>query len=309
MNKSSLGLARQARELDVDVSVESCYAAGVEALEQGNMAKAQDWADRCGRLPGSARDARYASLQGRIAATRGNFQEAADHLRKAMRLAPGETNWARELVEVLQTAGQLSEAVLLLENLTRKQSKQADLFVDLGYARLANGDREGARKDLERAAALEPKDKAVQFSLAQMYQAIGKPALAAEILSKKFGRDASPRLLNQLAGLFLHLERYAEAEATFRALGERDAAALLMVQHGIMWSRIKRSDWRGALDVALDATRLDRHGVTTRFLAYARDRLFARPPNALEREAELLRQLRDELDEYAELHTTDAIVA
>jgi Flp pilus assembly protein TadD len=308
MDKSSLGLARQARELD-NVTIESCCAAGLEALERGNVTEAQDWADRCRALPDSASDARHASLQGRIAAARGDFQEAADHLRKAMRLAPQETSLPRQLIEVLQTAGQLSEAVAVLENLTRKDPKQADLLVDLGYARLASGDRTGARKELERAAALQPDNKAVQFSLAQMYQAIGEPALAAEILSKRFARDASPRLLNELAGLFLHLERYADAEATFRALGERDGAAELIVQHGIIWSRIKRSDWRGALDVALDATRLDRHGVTTKFLTYARDRLFARPPNALEREAELLQHLRDEMDEYAELHTTDAIVA
>jgi Flp pilus assembly protein TadD len=308
MDKRSLGLARQATERN-PVTIESCYVAGLEALERGDVTKAQDWADRCSGLPDSAKDPRCAALLGKIASARGDFHEAAEHLRKAMRLAPRETSLARQLVEVLQTAGQLSEAVSVLQNLTRKDPKQADLFVDLGYARLANGDRTGARKELERAAALRPGDKAVLFSLAQMYQAIGEPALAAEILSQKFGGDASPRLLNELAGLFLHLQRYAEAEATFRALGERDGAAELMVQHGIIWSRMKRSDWRGALDLALDATRLDRHGVTTKFLTYARDRLFARPPNAPEREAELLQHVRDEMDEYAELHTQDAIVA
>jgi hypothetical protein len=92
-------------------------------------------------------------------------------------------------------------------------------------------------------------------------------------------------------------------------LGGLDGAAELMVQHGIIWSRIKRADWRGALDVALDATRLDRHGVTTKFLTYAKDRLFSRPRNAPEREAELLQHVRDEMYEYAELHTSDAIVA
>jgi len=95
---------------------------------------------------------------------------------------------------------------------------------------------------------------------------------------------------------------------TFRALGKRDSTAELMVDHGIIWSRIKRSDWRGALDVALNATRLDRHGVTTQFLTYAKDRLFRQPPNAPEREVELLQHLRDEMREYAELHASEAIV-
>lgn len=309
MDKSSPGLAKQPTELTDPATVQSCYVAGLEALERGDVTKARAWAERCSALPDSSRDARCASLHGRIAVALGNVQEAANYFRTAMRLAPRETALARQFVEVLQTAGELNEAVTLLENLTRKDPKQADLFVDLGYARLANGDRAGARKELERAAALQPENKAVLFSLAQMYQAIGEPALAAEVLSEKFGRGASPRLLNELAGLFLHLQRDADAEATFRALGELDGAAQLLVQHGIIWSRMRRADWRGALDVALDATRLDRHGVTTRFLTYAKERLFARPLNAPEREAELLQHLRDEMDEYAELHSSDAIVA
>ena len=308
MDKGNLDLVRQTTELN-PVTVESCYVAGLEALERGDVTKAQDWANRCSGLPDSAKDPRCASLHGRIAFARGNFQEAADHLRKATQLAPREISFAQELVEVLQTAGLLSEAVSVLEGLTRMDPKQADLFVDLGYARLANGDRTGARKELERAAALEPQNKTVQFCLAQMYEAIGEPALAAEVLSKEFTRNASPRWLSELARLFLHLQRYDEAEATFRALGKCDGAAELLVQHGIIWSRMKRSDWRGALDTALDATRLDRHGVTTKFLTYARDRLFARPPNVPEREAELLQHVRHEMDEYAELHSSDAIVA
>src|SRR4029077_6132480 len=94
------------------------------------------------------------------------------------------------------------------------------------------------------------------YSLAQMYAAIGQPAQAAKVLSEKFGDQASPRVLNELAGVFLQLERYDQAELTFLAVGKRDSTAELMVDHGIIWSRIKRSDWRAALYVALNATRL-----------------------------------------------------
>src|ERR1700757_3065129 len=103
MEKNSLGLARHARELNSD-TIESCYVAGLEALERGDVTQAQDWADRCSGLPASAKDARCAALQGKIAAARGDFEEAADHLRKAIRLAPHETSLARQLIEVLQTA-------------------------------------------------------------------------------------------------------------------------------------------------------------------------------------------------------------
>ena len=308
MGKGSLEGARLAKQQSEPVTVESCYAAGLEALERGDVTNAQAWAQRCGALADSAKDARYAALQGRIAAVTGNFTEAENHFRTAMRLSPREKGFARQFVEFLQTAGRLNEAVALLEDLTRKDSPEADLLIDLGYVRLANGDRIGARKAVERAAALQRDNKAIQYSLAQMYAAIGQPAQAAKVLSEKFGDQASPRVLNELAGLLLHLERYDEAELTFRALGKRDPTAELMVDHGIIWSRIRRSDWRGALDVALNATRLDRHGVTTQFLTYAKDRLFRQPPNAPEREAELLQYLRDEMREYAELHASEAIV-
>ena len=308
MGKGSLEGARLAKQQSEPVTVESCYAAGLDALERGDLTKAQAWAQRCGALADSAKDARYAALQGRIAAVTGNFTEAENHFRTAMRLSPREKGFARQFVEFLQTAGRLNEAVALLEDLTRKDPPEADLLIDLGYVRLANGDRTGARKAVERAAASQPDNKAIQYSLAQMYAAIGQPAQAAKVLSEKFGDQASPRVLNELAGLLLQLERYDQAELTFRALGKRDSTAELMVDHGIIWSRIKRSDWRGALDVALNATRLDRHGVTTQFLTYAKDRLFRQPPNAPEREVELLQHLRDEMREYAELHASEAIV-
>ena len=308
MGKGSLEGARPAKQQSEPVTVESCYAAGLDALERGDVTNAQAWAQRCGALADSAKDARYAALQGRIAAVTGNFTEAENHFRTAMRLSPREKGFARQFVEFLQTAGRLNEAVALLEDLTRKDPPEADLLIDLGYVRLASGDRIGARKAVERAAALQRDNKAIQYSLAQMYAAIGQPAQAAKVLSEKFGDQASPRVLNELAGLLLHLERYDEAELTFRALGKRDSTAELMVDHGIIWSRIRRSDWRGALDVALNATRLDRHGVTTQFLTYAKDRLFRQPPNAPEREVELLQHLRDEMREYAELHASEAIV-
>lgn len=289
-------------------TVAFCYAAGLQALEQGNITAARDWAERCSTLPDASRDARCATLHGKIAGASGNFQEAADHFRTAMHLDPGELGLARHLVEVLQINGQLGEAVKVLENLAGKDPTP-DVFIDLGYARLANGDRAGAREALERAAALQPQDKVVLFSLAQMYQAIDEPGLAAEILSKNLRSEGAPRLLNELAGLFLRLQRHSDAEESFRALGKRDQTAELMALHGIIWCCIKRTDWRGALEVALDATKLDRYGETTKFLTYAKDRFFANPLDASEREAELLQCLRDEMEEYAEVHSSDSIVA
>jgi hypothetical protein len=57
--------------------------------------------------------------------------------------------------------------------------------------------------------------------------------------------------------------------------------------------------------MALTATRLDRFDLTTAFLAYARDRLFARVPDAAQREAELCERFLAELKEHQDQHGED----
>ncbi len=287
---------------------DSYYSAGVKALERGDLAEACSWAARLAALPDPSEDARYAALQGRIAAASGNFKEAAEHFRTAMRKAPREMAYARQLVEALQTEGELDKAIEVLEGLIRKDSKQADLLIDLGYACLACGNRARAREALEQASGLRPQDGAVQYALAQMYETLEEPGLAVEVLSRKLPEAPSPGVLNELARLLIHLQRYADAEGRLRALGEKDAAARIMAQHGIIWCRIKRSDWHGALDAALFASRLDCYGVTTQFLTYAKERVFGTVIESAKREAELFRHLREEMEEYAEMRTPEATV-
>jgi Flp pilus assembly protein TadD len=291
------------------LQVDACCVAALEALERGDVSGAVTWAERCGALPDALSDARYAAVRGMIAASAGRFAEAVEHFRVAVRLNPYEIAFARRLVELLQTEGQLDEAVNVLESLARKDPKQADIWVDLGYARLATGNQAGARKALERAAALRPNDHNVLFALAQMYEATQEPARAVEVLSASMGRELSPRLLNELARLLLHLNRYADAEARFRELREKDTAAYLLAQHGISLCRMKRGNWRGALEAALDASLLDCYGVTTKFLAYAKDRVFGNPEAASQTETELLQNLCQEMDEYAEQHGSESIAA
>ena len=182
----------------------------------------------------------------------------------------------------------------------------AALRVDLGFARLMSGDAAGARASLERAAEMRPEDPDIRVALAQVYEAVGEPARAADVLAQVPADALSPRLLGERARLLLDLERWAEAEETFRALGRLDdPASDLLAIHGQCWCRIRKGDWRGALDAALGATRLDRYDLTTAFLAYAKDRLFSHPPDAPRREAELGQRLRDELRQHADLHSGD----
>lgn len=226
-------------------SVEDCYAAGLEALEQNDLEAAEAWAGRCDAAPGGGADPRCAALR-----------------------------------------------------------------VDLGFARLMEGDGAGARAALERAAEMQPADPGIRIALAQVYEAVGEPARAADALSQVPPDALSPGLLGERVRLLLDLERWGEAEETFRALGRLDdPASDLLAVHGQCWCRIRKGDWRGALDAALGATRLDRYDLTTAFLAYAKDRLFSHPPDVARREAELGERLRAELREHADLHSSDRSVS
>lgn len=246
-------------------TVETCYAAGLAALE------------------------------------RGDFDAAATHLQHAVELAPDDAELARQLGEALSAGGRLDEALAVLDAAARRHPDDPETLLDLGYARVAMGDTAGARAALERAVRARPDDPAIRRALGQVYETAGEPAQAAAAYAA-VGDQRSPRLANDLARLYLQLGRYAEAEDAFQRLATLDPDDQLVAQHGLAWCRIKQGDWRGAFDTALGATRLDRFGLTTAFLAYAKDRLFGQVPDAAIREADLEERFLTELREHYELH-------
>ena len=238
--------------------------------------------------------------------SRGGAQdEGLAELRRAAELRPGDAERARRLSDALEERGDAKGAAAVLEKVAGRAAGDADLLVDLGYARLTAGDGEGARRAFEKALALRPADGLIRRPLAQIYESVGKRAEAARTLAAIPREAASARVLGDLARLYLGLEKYREAEEACAVLRAGDPEHALVAQHGITLCRIKRGDWRGALDVALSATRLDRFDLTTAFLAYAKDRLFHRVPDAERREAELVERFLTELREHDEAHAED----
>lgn len=231
--------------------------------------------------------------------------DALAALRRAAELRPDDAAIARRLSDALEERGELKDAAAALERVAGRAKGDPDLLVDLAYARLTAGDGEGARRVFEKALAQRPADGLIRRPLAQIYESMGKRAEAARILAEIPREAASPRMLGDLARLYLGLKKYREAEEAFQALGTRDPEHAVLAQHGLTLCRIKRGDWRGALDVALAATRLDRFDLTTAFLAYATDRLFRRVPDAEQREAALTERLLRELREHDDAHAED----
>src|SRR5437773_1885532 len=120
-------------------TLEGCYAAGLEALERGELEAAESWAQRCDAAPGGGQDARCAALRGAIAAETGDFERAADRFRQARRLAPDDVTLVRQLAETLVEGGAVGEAIAVLEEAMGRRPEDASVLVDLGYLRLMNG--------------------------------------------------------------------------------------------------------------------------------------------------------------------------
>lgn len=214
---------------------------------------------------------------------------------------------ARRSGEELIRHGAWSEAATTLEQAAMLAPNDVDLLVDLGNAYMLSHDPAKARTAFERAAALRPEEYALQYSLAQIYQALGEPEIAAPVLLLMARRVSSPRLLSELTLLLFQLKRWSEAEKVFVQLQKLDPEHDLVVLHGRIWCHIQKRDWRSAFDVALETTRLDRYSLTTALLAYAKDRLFSRVPDALEQEAALGARVMAELRDHVDVHSTEDI--
>ena len=307
MSQTDDSVSTNAAEANNEYTVHACYVAGLEALNNGDLKEANAWALRCDAAHGGRIDARCATLHSLIATEAGDLEGAAAHLRHAAQLAPEDVSVARRLGQVLAANGALSEAVATLERVAMNAPDEADLLVDLGYVCMMNNDRAKARAALERAASLRPEDSAIQYSLVQIYEALGELALAAAVLTPMARHAASPRLLNDLTLLLMQLGRWDEAEAMFARLQRFDPEHDLIAQHGRIWCRIQERDWRSAFGLALEATRLDRYDLTTALLNYVKDQLFGRVPDAVRREAELGERVMAELREHAELHGDEDI--
>ncbi len=288
-------------------SVEACYVAGMEALAQGESEAARAWAVRCDSAASTGPDPRCLALHGAIAVEEGEFDQAIGHLQQAVGLALADTTLRRQLGEALAASGDLPAAAAALEAAAQLTPDDVAVLVDLAHVRQMLGDGAGARTAIEQAATVQPADVAIQLSLARIYESLGEEALAAATFASVAQAMPTDAVLLDLARLNLRLGRNVEAEAAFRQLAALDPDRDLVAQHGRIWARIQRGDWRGALEVALYVAKADRFDLTTALLAYAKDRLFTRvsADEVAARETALRERFEGELQEQAELYSAD----
>jgi tetratricopeptide (TPR) repeat protein len=215
-------------------------------------------------------DARLLRLAGKAGVELG-AADAVEQLEQAASIEPENADAWRDLADALLSEGRVDDAAGAIERAVERRPADPASLVDLAHVLHALGRPEAAIETLERALELDGSDVAVLNGLVGMYRSAGRPddALTAALeLSSHSPNDTGSAL--DVAELALELGRPDVALEAFRHLRELedDPDHEVYALHGMIEAELLRDRGRAALDHAVDATRVDRHGRTTDILAY-----------------------------------------
>ena len=196
--------------------------------------------------------------------------DAGTYLRRIVRLRPSDPEGWRELAHAAEDAGDLKEAASAFRELLRLQPDDMRALLDLGHTLYALGDTREAVAALAQVVGREPSNIGAMRSLGSIYQRQGDPRAALRMATaivewQPFNVLAlmDVAMLNQELG---DLGEAARAYETLRS-ADLDAGHEVYASHGLIRIEILRRNWRRALELAIDATRLDRDDLTTMALA------------------------------------------
>jgi tetratricopeptide (TPR) repeat protein len=136
---------------------------------------------------------------------------------------------------------------------------------------------EEALNALQRARQLHQGDLAILRNLSDMYASAlrTEEALATNLEILELRPDDLLATCD-IAWLLWQLKRLDEAAAIFLKLRRIDPEHELYAIHGLVMTEIKRHSWRKALDLAIEAARLDRFDLTTTLLSFISGKLFGK---------------------------------
>jgi len=207
-------------------------------------------------------------LAGRTAMELG-LDTAVEYFQRAVALDPNDPDGWRELGDALSYDGRPSEAGQALHRAVRLRPEDTAALVSLGHASLASGHRERAITYLSRALESDPENISALQGLVTAYRSVGRLTEALEAANRlASGAPSDVFAALDVAELSLELGR-KDAAAAFGRLRQvdDDPEHEVYAYHGMIEAELRRESWRSALDLAVDATRVDRHGRTTDILA------------------------------------------
>ena len=234
----------------------------------------------------------------------------------------GDVDRARELAlaalaerpddpALLRLAGEASlelgegDALGYLERAAELDPSDTAALVDLGHALLAAGRGSDALAHLRRAAEGDPSNLEALRGLAEAHRREGRGDLALEPARRAADAHPSdPLALIDLADLCLELGSLDDAIVAFarlRGVDEEPEHEIYAI-HGMIEAELRRERWRRALDLAVDATRVDRLGRTTDVLAFAVAKVFGAGDRPAPEQADVETALAATRAEHRRLH-------
>ena len=218
--------------------------------------------------------------------------DSAAFLRKAVELEPENADAWRELGDALLGEDKLEEAVDAFRQAVELRPNDVAALVQLAHTAYASGDPEDAIGAVRQAVERDPQSLGARRALLEIYRAARRPEEALAAAEELVESDPSdPLAALDVAELYLTLDHPVDASAAFARLRKIDDEPdhEIYAVHGMIEAEIRRARWRRALDLAIEATRIDRLGRTTDVLAYVVAQVFG----AADRPA----PTRDEVDE------------
>ncbi|HEX9417175.1 MAG TPA: tetratricopeptide repeat protein [Gaiellaceae bacterium] len=201
--------------------------------------------------------------------------------------------------------GDLERAREALRRAVEQNPGDSSALVDLGYLALGAGDADEAADLFRQALERDSGNIDALRALATIHGRAGRGEDALEAASAVAeAQPDDPLAAIEVADLALELGRLEEAEAAFRRLRslDDDPEHEVYAYHGLVEVELRRERWRRALDLAVDATRVDRLGRTTDILAFVVSQVFGEADRPAPERTEIEDALARSRAEHRRLH-------
>lgn len=234
-----------------------------------------------------------------------NLDDASTFIQRLVNMRPDDLEAWRDLGDALVDEGKLPEAAAALREAHRLRPSDANILVNLGHIEYVLGETDAAIEHLSQAAQREPGNLATLRSLVDMYRRTGRLQEALDTALQITNLQPEDVLATMdVADLNLELGNLDEAVMAYGRLRRIDPEEEheVYAYHGMIQAEMQRERWRRALDLAVDATRIDRYGLTTDLLAFAVAQVFGASDRPAPTRAEIDAALAAEQAEHRRLH-------
>jgi tetratricopeptide (TPR) repeat protein len=231
--------------------------------------------------------------------------DAIDYLERATAANPDDADAWRELGGALTLSGRLQEAGDAFRRASDLRPGDTRVLVDLGHVVLGTGQIEEAVPYFEQARVREPGNTEALPALVDVYRRAGRLEDGLQVATEL--SDARPDdvvAALDVLDLALDVGRLDEAEAACRRAraADDDPEHEVYLLHALIEIEARRERWRRALDLAVEATRVDRLGRTTDILAFVVTQVFGEADRPAPPREEVDRALAASRDEHRRLH-------